>query len=116
MHATSLTFKAKNAVLVVKEVISVALIALEKKKEGRKEVLIRFRFQAKEVKGIIASSKSGQAAAHFGIDTIATSSVVEAGFMLLRKPLHLSTITNTSSAPREKTIWAKNIVSIRARR
>ena len=47
MHATSLTFKAKNAVLVVKEVISVALIALEK--EGRKEVLIRFRFQAKEV-------------------------------------------------------------------
>ena len=56
---------------------------------------------------IIASSKSGQAVAHFGIDMIAISSVVEARFMLLRNPLHLSTITNTSSAPREKTIWSE---------
>mmetsp|Transcript_15257 Transcript_15257/g.23015 ORF Transcript_15257/g.23015 Transcript_15257/m.23015 type:complete len:133 (+) Transcript_15257:201-599(+) len=66
MHATSLAFMAKNPTHVVKEVISVAVIAL-------------------------------------GNDMIATS-VVEARVMMARVLFHLSVITNTSSAPKEKTI------------
>lgn len=38
MHATSLTFVAKNAIPVVKEVISVAVIALEEWAKGGKKI------------------------------------------------------------------------------
>lgn len=95
MPVTSLAFVAKNPTLVVKEVISVAVIALQKK--GQKIMLEEFLLRLCEGVPKVA------ACTNLGNDMIATS-VVDARVMIARALFHLSTITKTSSAPKANTI------------
>ena len=93
MPVTSLAFVAKNPTLVVKEVISVAVIALQKK--GQKIMLEEFLL-SEGVPKVAACTNLGN-------DMIATSAV-DARVMIARALFHLSTITKTSSAPKANTI------------
>jgi len=104
----SLAFVAKNATLVVMEVSNVAIIALEEEKKGgiedfslpnkRNGCGTKQRQRSRHIK---ESCKDG-VSTHLGNDMIATS-VVDAQGTMARVFFHLSTITNTSSAPKENT-------------
>ena len=95
MPVTSLAFVAKNPTLVVKEVISVAVIALEEGTKGTRSV--------KKTTSLLWCEQISGQVTYLGNDMMATS-VVDARAMIARALFHLSTITKTSSAPKANTI------------
>ena len=100
MPGTSLELVARNPTLVVTEVMSVAFIALWKKGQT---IMLEETSCFSEGDSSPSREQKVAACTYLGNDMIATSAV-DARVMIARTLFHLSTITNTSSAPKANTI------------